>query len=331
MQAHAETLSGAEKAAAVLLSLDKEIAQRLLKYFDRSELRQIAKTTSNLGRVSSDALEGLINEFLEQLSNSNSGLTATVARVEELLTGAAPVEDVSEIMAELQGVSNEAVWNRLATVPEASLASYLASEHPQTIAIVAIKIPASLAAKILLLLPGELRNDVLRRMLTTGPVSDIALRMLEKVLEEDVLGAPTSAPNIKVAAIVNQMEREQVNEVLESIAGIEPEAADQLKSLLFNFEDIGKLNPRARAVILDQVSTEQLIAALRGVDAALRDVILPGLSARMRRMVELELTSGEGPSRKEILAAQRAIAETVLRLAENGVIDLKADRENDAA
>ncbi len=330
-QTEPKALRGTEKVAALLLSLDREVAQRLLKHFDRSELRRVAKITAALGTVPAETLESLKNEFLEKLSGEGAGLIGTISRAEELLIGVAPPEDVSEIIAELHGKSNDLLWTRLSSIPETSLADYLADEHPQMIATIVNRIPTSLAAKLLALLPSDLRNDVMARMLATGPVSDTALRLLEGVLQEDIFAsvAPTSS-NAKVAAIVNQMEREQVSEILESIGKTQPAAAEELKALLFSFEDIGRLSARARATLLDQVPTEQLIAALRGTDAALRELILPGLSARMRKMVEMELSTGDAPSRKDVVAAQRAIAQTVLRLAEDGIIHLGGDEENTA-
>jgi len=325
------TLSGAEKVAAVLLSLDRDVAQRLLKHFDEVEMRRIAKVAANLGAVPASALEELAEELVGQLSTADAGLMGTLGQAEELLTGVVPPEQVAEIMCDLLGKSNEQFWRRLSTVPEATLSAYLVNEHPQTIAAVASKVEATSAAKFLALLPAGLRNDVMRRMLTSGPMSDAALRLLEATLRDDLLGTSSSAStggaSAKVAAIVNQMDRNDIEDILRSVADDEPALADELRGLLFTFDDLPKLSARSRSILLDQIPTDRLIMALRGADATIRDAVLLSLSTRMRRMVESELAGGDGPPRREIIRAQRAIAETVLRLAEAGAIDLGGSDE----
>ena len=127
----------------------------------------------------------------------------------------------------------------------------------------------------------------------------------------------------RVAGIINQMEREQVEDVLQTIEASEPVLAQQLKKLLFSFEDIPKLSERARAILFDQVATETLILALRGAEEAIKAAILPALGARTRRMVEAELSSSDSrPPPRDILRAQRLIAETVLKLSEQGTIEM---------
>jgi flagellar motor switch protein FliG len=115
-----------------------------------------------------------------------------------------------------------------------------------------------------------------------------------------------------------------VNELLDGLGRSEPVIAAQLKSLIFSFEDIVKLDQRARSILCDQTPTERIIMALRDADIPVRDAILPCLSARTRRMVEAELAAGSDTPKREILAAQRQIADTVLRLAEQGLIALSA-------
>ncbi len=320
-------LAGAEKVAAILLSLDRDVAQRLLKHFDQVELRRIAKVAASLGTVPAAVMEQLIEDLIGQLSMDGTDLMGTLGQAEALLMGVVPEEQVAEIMSEVLGKSNEHFWRRLSTIPETTLAEYFSKEHPQTIAAVASKVDPAVAARFLALLPGSVRNDVMRRMLTSGPISDSALRLLEAALQDDLMGAGASNSSAgasrKVAAIVNQMDSNQIDEILQSVAETEPAIAEDLKGMLFTFEDIPSLSPRARAILLDQVPTDRLIVALRGANESLRSAILPSLSARMRRMVEAELTAGDPPPKREIIKAQRAIAETVLKLSEAGLVDLR--------
>lgn len=327
----ARDLTGAEKVAAVLLSLDKEVARRVLKHFDQVELRRIVKVAASLGSISSATVENVFEELGNQLSNDGVDLVGTVGHAEELLAGAISADQAAEIMSEVLGSSNEQFWRRLSSMPDATIAAYLANEHPQTIAIVISKVDSSLAAKILAFLPAQLRSEVVRRMLTAGPVSDAALRLIEASLQEDLMGVTNSAnskgANTRVATIINQMDSQQAEQILRSIADAEPAIAAELKNMLFTFEDIPKLSHPARLALFDQVATDRLILALRGADAVVREAVFPCLSARMRRMVEAELATGDVAPRRDVLRAQRAIADTVLRLVEQGVIDIGGAEE----
>ena len=319
-------LSGSQKVAAVLLALDKDVSQNLLKHFDQVELRRIAKTAAALGSVPAASLDIIFEELSEQLAHDGVDLIGTVGQAEQLLSGALDPEQVAEIMSEVLGNSNEQFWKRLESISEATLGSYLTNEHPQTIAIILSRVNFAYAGKVLGQLSSELRNEVVRRMLVMGPVSDAALRIIETSLQEDLMGSTgstaTKGSNARVAAIINQMESSQIEEILAAVAGTEPGVADELKKMLFTFDDIPKLSQRARLILFDQVPTDRLILALRGAASEIREAVLPALSARMRRMVETELASSDMPPKREIVRAQRLISETVLRLAEQGTITL---------
>jgi len=325
------TLTRAEKVAAVLLSLDKEIAQRLLKHFDQVEIRRIAKLAAGLGSIPATDIETIFEEFGDHLANNGVDLIGTAGQAEELLSGAIPPEQVSEIMSEVLGASNQQFWSRLSSMSEATIAAYLVNEHPQTIAIVASKLESALAAKMLAQFPAQTRNEVVRRMLTAGPVSNVALRLIETTLQEELMGATSpgvsKGANTRVAAIINQMDGAQAEGILQAIAGTEPTIADELKKMLFTFEDIPKLSRRARMVLFDQIPTDRLILALRGADAVVREAILPCLSARMRRMVEAEIATPNVAPRRDVVRAQRQIADAVLRLVEQGTIEIGGAEE----
>lgn len=329
------TLNGPEKVAALLLSVDKDVAQRVLKHFDRNELRQITKFAAGLGAVPASTIEPLIENFMSQLESGGSDLRGTAGEAEKLLAGVIPPDQIAEIMSDVLGSSNSAVWDRVGAAPEAAFIEYLAMEHPQTAALTLSRIDPTRAAKTLSVLPPDFRDDVMRRMLSSKPVTDEALRLVETTLQEDLLqnsaATASAAKNAKLAAIINKMEREHAEGVLRSLSERRPRDAEALKGMLFNFEDITKLNVRARMILFDAIPADRVILALRGAEVDVRDFVLAALSARTRRMVEAELSSGGSPPRRDIMEARRIIADTVLRLAEQGKIDLSNAAPEEAA
>lgn len=323
-------LRGAEKVAAVLLALDKEVSGRVLKHFDQRELRQIARIAAHLGAVSASELEDICTGLIEQINNSESQLVGSQSVAEDLLASALPDEQVADIISDVWGRSNKFIWRRVGGLPEKVLADYLAAEHPQTTAVVLGRLEPGAAAGVLALLPSDLRAQAMRRMLVAKPVSDAIFHIIEEALQEELFASSGTQggteASTRVAGIVNQLEREQISEIIAGISTSEPQLAEQLRSMIFSFEDIEGLSQRVRMIIFDQAQTEAVILALRGASMEMREAVLPCLSARTRRMVEAELATAADPPRRDVLAAQRDLANLVLRLSEQGLIDLAAER-----
>jgi flagellar motor switch protein FliG len=320
-----KALLGPEKVAALLLSMGKPAASRLLQHFDPLELRQITRAAAALGSVSAAALDSLIEDFAGQFT-SGVDLQSTATDVEQLLTGVLPPEQVADIMSDVLGSSNNSLWERLSGVPENMIAAYVAKEHPQTAALVLSKLSSSCTAKVMGQLPRELRNELLRRMIGLKPVVESSMRLVETTLHEDLLLAlaRNSGPdlNTRMADIINKMERDQMEDVLQSLTDSRPKVAETLKSLLFTFDDLTKLTSAARTTLLDQIPTERVVLALKGTDPAFRDIILSSLASRARRIVEHELNTGGPAAQRDVLKARRLIADTALQLAESGQIEL---------
>ncbi|WP_298966152.1 flagellar motor switch protein FliG [uncultured Methylobacterium sp.] len=326
-------LGAVDEVATLLLAMGKPAAGRLLKYFDEDEIKRITRAAVALGPVSPGTVETVVDSFVTEFS-SGATLVGTVQEVEKLLTGLLPADQVADILAEVRGNANRSVWERMSSVSESVLASYLVKEHPQTAALILSRIKPAAAAKVMGHLPQPLRNSLMRRMLTFKPIVEETLRAIEKTLHEDFManfsrnsGADTHA---KMADIINKMEREQIDEVLTSLAESRPKSAEILKDLLFTFDDIVKLAPRARTALFDAVPNDRLVLALKGTDAEFRNLILGALSARVRRMVEHELNGGEPAAQRDVMEARRGITDLALEMAGRGEIEINASGEEEA-
>jgi flagellar motor switch protein FliG len=326
-------LKGSDKVAALLLAMGKPVAGRLLKHFDPLELRQITKSASGLGAVSTPVLEALVEEFSAHFSNGLD-LLGNAGEAEQLLTGAFPPEQVADILSDVLGSSNSGMWEKLAGIPENVFAAYLLKEHAQTAAFILSKLSPSHAAKISAELPRDFRNEALRRMLSLESVPDSTLRSIEGVLQEDLLNAATrhsgASPHTRMANIINQLDPEAMEDVLQSLALARPKEVEILKKLLFSFDDMLKLSAKARATVFDKIPTERVVLALRGSQAEFRDAVLSSLTSRARRLVESELDDGSVVSPRDVAKARRAIADLVLDMVQRNEIEI-APAELDAA
>lgn len=322
-------LSGREKAAALLLAMGKPLATRLLKHFDEEEIKDLAKTAAELGTVPRKSVDDLVEEFTGMIS-VGSDLRGSIGEAEQLLAGVISQEQLAEIMSDVRGDYSKGVWPRLSQMPEVPVAQYLQKEHPQIAAFVLSKAAPPLAASVLEIFPADLRNEIMRRMLTMKHVMDVPLKLLEMTLGDELLrkAARNSGQDVhaRIANIINRMKREHMDDVFNVLNEFRPKEAEKVKALLFTFDDLIKLTPEAVMKVFEQVPAERTILALSEADPQLTELILSSMGSRNRRMIEQEL-QGAKPAQREVLKARRAIADLVLQMSERGQIDMHGAEE----
>ena len=330
--APAKPLTGPAKVAALLLAMGKPLASRLLKHFDTDELRSVTRSVADLGVVPMPVIQDMIEEFAGQFAHG-AGLMISAGDAEQLLSGILSPEEISDIMSDVTGNSNQSIWQRLSGVSENLFAGYLVKEHPQAVAVILSKVTPVCAAKVMGQFPRELRNELMRRMVGIGLVMEPAMRIIESTLQEDLLVNVSrnnrAAHNGRMADIINKMERDQMEDVLTSLAEVRPKAAEILRGLLFTFDDIIKLQPKSRMALFDQIPTERVVLALKGTDSYFRDAILSTLSSRARRIVESELSIGVPTPQREVVKARRMIADLALEMSERGELELNSGDDDD--
>ena len=326
-----KSVPGTDRVAALLMVMGKPMAARLMKHFEADEIKKVTRSIADLRSVPPQQLETLVEDFASQFAGG-ANLLGTAGEVEKMLDGVLPQDQIDEIMADVLGNADRSIWERMSGVAEAMFASYVLKEHPQTAALILSKVKPACAAKVLGHLPPEFRNGLMRRMLSIKPVIEETMRILERTLHEDFMmnfsrnmGADSHA---RIADIINKMERDHMENVLQSLAETRPKSAEILKGLLFTFDDIVKLTPRNRTALFDKVPTDKAVMALKGTDSAFREIILQSLASRVRRMVEQELANGQAATQREVAEARRAITDLALEMAGRGEIEIKNDEED---
>lgn len=330
-----DTLSGPQKAAAILVAIGRPSASRLLKHFNAEDLRKLAGHARTLEPISPLDFEHLVKQFEDSFAEG-APVSEAAQRFEGLLREALPQDEADAVFEERvqPQLVQESVWVQLARLPIESLQAYLADQHPQIIAYIVSKLPSDLAARMFVGLPPQLRSAVVQRSLHIGNVAPAAADLLEDVLRRDLLGrsdaGPVKAHHGQIANIFNQLDRQEMEELMSSLKDLSQDDIARIKAKLFNFEDVERLSQRARLLLFDEVQTEQIATALRGADASLQEMVLSSLSTRGRRMVESELAAEQGNITSQNIAdARRAIARIAIDLSERGIITLDSGEDPD--
>lgn len=323
-------LQGPERVAALLLAMGKPLAERLLPHFEPAELREISRCAEALGRVPARELEAVIEEFANQFAQGMNLLVST-REFEDLLTGVILPEQAPDAAAEAASAVDPAIWQKISRLSETVLAEYLLEEHPQAVAVVLSQLDPAKAAKVMTELPAELRDEAMRRMLASQPPTELGLRVIASALQDDLLeSADRNAgpdPHERLARIINNMDRGQTENFLQSLGDARPESAEILKGMLFSFDDLAELTPEARGAVLDKVAGDRLVLALKGTGTEFREAVLSALPARSRRVAESELGRNEAAPQRDVAEARREIVNLALELAGRGEIQLKGSSE----
>jgi len=218
----------------------------------------------------------------------------------------------------------------------ARLGAFLASEHPQTAALVLSKLAPQAAANVLLTLEKSARGEIIKRMLTMSKMPETAVKIVEDQIRARVLvessGKDLSVGQNRVANVLNELDKSQLDEVMQDLEASGASDLDGVRSRLFAFEDILLLTQKARVTLFDGITTELVTAALRNAEPAMVESVLSSIGARSRRMIESELGSEAGNlSAEDISRARKSIATTAIRLAGEGAFELPSTQKQDAA
>ena len=320
----ADKLSGPEKAAVVMLALGEEHT-RLWAALDEEEIREISQIMSGLGTVSSAAVEVLLQEFVTGATGTGA-IMGSFDQTQRLLSAFMPGEKVDALMDEIRGPAGRTMWDKLANVNEAVLANYLKNEYPQTVAVVLSKIKGDHAARVLAALPEDFALECVQRMLRMEPVQREILDKIEQTLRNEFMSnlARTSKRDSHevMAEVFNNFDRQTEARFLNALEARNREAAERIRSLMFVFEDLGKLDPGGIQTLLRAFAKDQLAIALKGASETLRELFFSNMSERAAKIMREDMNA-MGPVRlKDVDAAQTAMVQVAKDLAAKGEIIL---------
>lgn len=324
-------LSGAKKAAILLLTIDESISKEILKSLDEKEIELIATEIAELKNIPEEVVQKVHEEFLLLANRMGKKIINGEDLLKRLLKetlGEEKAEAFFEQMELKKGMPGEF----LRTCDPKVLAYVLKGEHPQTIAVVLSALGLRRAAEALMSLPDSLQAEVLMRIARLEKVDRKILEEIESVLKDQLesigLIEGKELGGVEMAAnILNQMDRTRESELLGAIEERNPELAEKIRQLMFTFEDLLKIDDRGIQVLLKEISSEDLALALKGASEEIREKIFSNMSERAKAMLKEDMEA-MGPVRvSEVEKAQQKIAMLAKKLESEGKIVLSRGNE----
>jgi flagellar motor switch protein FliG len=324
-------LTKPQKAAAVLVAMGKPAAGRLLKYFKQEELKALIDGARMLRTIPQGELERIVGEFEAEFAEG-AGLLDSADTMDTILNESFTPEEMKAILGQdqakpIETKTSPSVWPAVERLEPDRVGAFLANEHPQTAALVLSNMAPQAAANALMTLAKPMRGEVVKRMLAMNNVPEQARRIVEDQIRTRMLSDTSfkdnTAGQIRVAGILNELEKEDLDEVIGEMQAAGTADIDAIRSRLFNFDDVVQLSQKSRVALFDGLGTDLVTLALRGCEQTLAEAILSALGPRSRRMIESELAAEPGNIPfAEVARARKTIASTAIRLASEGAVQL---------
>ncbi|AFV11305.1 flagellar motor switch protein FliG [Thermacetogenium phaeum DSM 12270] len=320
-----KNLTGSKKAAILLISLGPELSSLLFKHLSEEEVEKLTLEIANIRRVPQEERDEIFQEFYQMWLASDYISQGGIEYARELLEKAFGEKKASEIIGRLTATLQVRPFDFIRKADPSQLINFIQNEHPQTIALILAYLEPDQAASVLSALPPELQVDVARRIALMDRTTPEVLREVEKVLERKLSSVMsqdyTTAGGVQaLVEVLNRVDRATEKTIIETLEIQDPELADNVKKLLFVFEDIVQLDDRSVQLILREVDSHDLALALKGAGEEVMSKIERNISKRAAQMLKEDIQY-MGPVRlRDVEEAQQRIVAVIRSLEEQGQI-----------
>jgi flagellar motor switch protein FliG len=326
----ANRLSGAQKAAVLMVSLGEQTGAEILKHLDEDEVAAIGKEVARLSSLSSEDAETTLEEFYTMSMAQDYVLKGGFEYARKMLISAFGPEAAKKLLDRLvKALGSEAAsFDALQKADPQQLAKFIHSEHPQTIALILSHLNSSQAAGLLFSLPADLRADVSLRMANLDQISPEIISKIAGIIGQKLkaLGEMSRESYGGVRAVsemFNRLDSGSSKEILDTIEQRDPNLAETIRHLMFVFEDLLLIDQGGIKELLGRIDRKVLTIALKGTSDQLKSHFLQCMSERGAEMLREDMDA-LGPIKiKEVEAAQQQIIAIVRQLEAEGVVNLK--------
>ncbi len=329
-----DDLSGTRKAAVLMAALGSERAANVLQRLGEEEIEHLSMEMASLNSVPAETTDSIFTE-LAVLASQDAGVAGGMDFARGVIERALGPERAAEVLGRLSARTERPPFDFLQRVPPERTAALLRSESPQTVALILASLQTTLAAQVLARLPERQQPDIAVRIARMGETSAQVVQQVEEVIRHKLTAVAereySAAGGTKtLAEILNHSDRTTERAVLEQLAEADQELAEEVRGMLFVFEDIVKLEERAVQQVLREADQKDLVLALRGAPENVKEIVLTNMSERGAEMIKEEMELQPPQRKRDIDAAQSRIVAVVRRLEEAGAIVIAGTEEEES-
>jgi flagellar motor switch protein FliG len=318
-------LEGITKAAILLLALGSDDAAMLLRELTPEMVEAVTRELASLGRIPYELSTAVVEEFYNVTIASQYANEGSLEYAREILKNSLDPKIAERVLQQIQTQVQKKPFSFLQRAESENLLTFIQDEHPQTIALIVCHLPHHKAAEILGGLPMQKQVEVIKRVANMEQTNPDVIKEVERGLEsrlanmlmqsmEKAGGVPT------VAEILNLTDRATEKTIMEGLEAEDPDLVEQIRRLMFVFEDILLVNDKGIQAVLKEVDNDELAVALKTASEQLKAKIFSNMSERAASLIKEDMQY-MGPVRiSDVEAAQQRIVDIVRRLEETGEV-----------
>lgn len=321
-------LSGAERAAVLLMSLGEQDAAEVLKHMSPKEVQKIGEAMATMANVPKDSVSEVLGDFCDAVDEHTDLGIGNEDYLRSVLTNALGEDKARNVIDRILLGRHSKGLDALKWMEPRAIADMIRLEHPQIIAIVLSYLEQDQAADVLANLPENMRVDIVMRIASLDGIQPSAIHELDDMLEKQFSG---NSDNIKTSAvgglktaanIMNFLDSTLEAEIIEKVKDIDDDMGTGIQDLMFVFENLIDVDDRGIQALLREISSETLIMALKGADEGIKEKVFKNMSRRAGEMLRDDLEARGPVKLSEVEGAQKEILTVARRMAESGEISL---------
>lgn len=314
-------MTGRRKAATVLVSLGPDLSSRVLQHFKQEDVEDLVLEVLTIGAVADEVATQVVEEFYQKAVAYDRRAVGGLDYARDLLSRTLGADRAHDILGRVTERGRPRPFDFLRQTDPSQVATFLQEEHPQTIALVLAHLPHTVAASVLKALPVDVGSEVALRLAAMDRTPPEVVDAIEQALQQRMSGfiIPESARvggAEFMAKVLGQADRATEREILTALEQRDVDLANEVRRLLFTFDQIILLDDRSLQRVLREVDLKDLSAALRSASPELQERILKNLSTRSADMLREEMTLTSAVRPRQVLEAQQRIVAVVRRLEE---------------
>src|SRR3954447_5246656 len=318
-------ISGTRKAAILVLTLEQNVAADILKHLDEVQIEELSREIAGLGPVTQAMRDEVVAEFYQLALARSYADEGGWDYAKSLLAKSLPPDQAKKIIKQVTQQVATTPFAFLQKAESENLLTFIQDEHPQTIALILAHLPPQKASEILVGLAGQKQVEVVKRIANMEQTNPEVIKEVERGLEHRLSAMITQtfekAGGVDtVAEMLNLADRATEKSIMEGLEAEDPDLVEQIRRLMFVFEDIMMVNDKGIQSMLKEVDNDDLALALKTASQDLKDKIFKNMSERASQLIKEDMEY-MGPVRvSDVEAAQQKIVDVVRRLEESGEI-----------
>ena len=328
-------LSPKDKAAVLMIALGQESSAKIYKYLSEDEIEQLTLSITGMAGIDTATKEEILEEFRDICVAQNYITEGGIDYARNILVQAMGEEKADELIGKLSASLQVRPFDFVRKADATQILNFIQNEHPQTIALILSYVNPVQAASVLSSLDNEIQAQVVERIATMTVASPDYIKEAERILERK-LSSIDQVENMTVGGIpaiveiLNSVDRTTEKNIMDVIESDDPDLAEEIRRLMFVFEDIVKLSNIALQRVLKEVDNDVLTIALKGASDEIAKKIYENISRRLQDMIK-ENMEYMGPVRvRDVEEAQQKIVNVIRKLEDAGEIEVSRGGGEDA-